>query len=129
MSFSKATRAVNRVEIAVERADPNAERYLFEARQLVGPGKPMEQAYLDAYEGKLRHSRGEMEQAVACLERALATAFERADRLLGLNAGRVLVQLLIAHGRPDDGAALVNDIEEQWGEAPEVHVSSNTPVA
>ena len=61
-SFSKSTKLINRVERAIETSDANAERYLFEARQVVGSGTTLEQRYLDGLEYKLHSRQGSLRQ-------------------------------------------------------------------
>jgi len=57
-SLSQSTRLINRLERAIETSDANADRYLFEARQVVGSGTMLEQTYLDGLERKLRSHKG-----------------------------------------------------------------------
>ena len=115
-SFRKSTRLVNRLEAAIANADPEADRYLFEARQVVGTGGSMEQMYLDAFEGKLRHAQGQPALALTPLQRAMRGAFDTDNRPLGCDTASDLVSVLLALSRKDEASALIGDVEEAWGE-------------
>jgi len=122
-SFRKATRLVNRVQAAVEGHHPDAERCLWEARQIIGTGGSMEQMYLDAFEGRLRCSQDKPRLALDPLQRALKTAFARNDRSIGCYAADMLVRVLNALSREKEAAALADQIEAIWGDAPEVRAA------
>lgn len=119
-NLSKSTRLINRLQRAVESSDVNAERYLWEARQVVGTGGNLKQMYLDAFEGKLYSTQGKPTLAVEPLERAVANALLKDDRTLGHDAARILAQVLVALSRHKAAARWTDEVEEQWGEAPEL---------
>jgi hypothetical protein len=59
-TFSQSNKLINRLERAIETSDANADRYLFEARQVVGSGTKYEQTYLDGLERRLRSLQGRL---------------------------------------------------------------------
>lgn len=120
-SLKKSVRLINRLERAIQNSDDNADRYLFEARQVVGSGGSVDQMYLDAFEGRLRYAQGHPALAVEPLQRAVANAVRRDDRPLGRDAARDLVRSLVALSRDEDAAILTDELEQQWGETPELH--------
>ena len=119
-NLSKSTRLINRLQRAVESSDANAERYLWEARQVVGTGGNLKQMYLDAFEGKLYSTQGKPTLAVEPLERAVANALLKDDRTLGHDAARILAQVLVSFSSHDAAARWTDEVEERWGEAPEL---------
>jgi hypothetical protein len=118
-NLSKSTRLINRLQRAVESSDANAERYLWEGRQVLGTGGNLKQMYLDAFEGKLHYTQGKPSLAVEPLERAVANALLKDDRTLGHDAARILVQVLVSLSSHDAAARWTDEVEERWGEAPE----------
>ena len=126
-NLSKSTRLINRLERAIRNSDANADRYLWEARQVVGTGGKIGQMYLDAFEGKLRYAQGQPALAVEPLQRAVANAFLRDDRPLGRDAARDLVHVLVALSRDEAATLLTDEVEERWGAAPELRSSLRMP--
>jgi hypothetical protein len=127
--LSKSGRLIDRLERAIKSSDANADRYLWEARQVVGTGGNLNQMYLDAFEGKLRYAQGKPALAVEPLERAVANAAGKGDQTLGRDAASDLVRVLVALSRGEDAAALTDEIEEQWGESAELRSALQMPAA
>jgi|ERR1035438_540050 hypothetical protein len=91
-----------------------------ETRQLVGTGGKREQIYLDAIEGHLRHAQGRPTLAVEPLQRAVAYARMKGNGSLGRSAAYFLVRALVSLDRDDAATLITNQVEEQWGPAPEL---------
>jgi hypothetical protein len=127
--LSKSGRLIDRLERAIKSSDANADRYLWEARQVVGTGGNLNQMYLDAFEGKLCYAQGKPALAVEPLERAVANAASRGDQTLGRDAAGDLVRVLVALSRDEEAAALTDEIEEQWGESAELRSALQMPAA
>lgn len=119
-SFRKSSKLIGKLETAIDNSDPNAPQYLWEARQAVGTGDGMDQAYLDALEGRLHLQRGEPDEAVDPLRRAVIHALTKDDLVLGSDAGPTLIRLLVSLSREEEASELAVTLEETWGKMPEV---------